>query len=366
MGRSFCGSIDFVDNVTRTSVGDAVDFTSGSAGLSEDGIGDHSRPTTASINKADAEVSVECSEVAAGTVFVPVVVGSAAGSPSGAAGVLALNLLQDSSDIFDSGGLTIGELADGFFNLALAIVISLIVLVTGIVLVNESEHADDDGASLGTGHGLGALEVAVVHTGDNAAVVAVGNSSSVGAGRSPCIRQNANDAGRLGSSGRVAVLGKNVVQGDSHLIAGHGVLVDGSQAGGNAYLLSSFGVCPVPFMTGSDFLVGFNVAVVEGTGQHDQELNAGDLVFRLELAVLEALHDAELGALHDVGVVPIAGLDIGELGNEGGDVVDALIGAGVVPIAVVGSERSGAQGHAHNECENQRSNLLHGFIPFLS
>ena len=381
--------VDGVQDVTRTGLVEAGQFSAGCSGFAEDGFRNHASPSAACELQTDIAVgrafdccidfaNVTGRVIGSGACLVPIGVGRIAVTPQSASRILALDILQHGNDVLDVGGLAVGE---ELLVLVLAIIVLLIVTVTGIVVLNELHHSHDDGACLGTGHGLLTVEALVIHTGDNSEGIALGDGTLAGNGNVVPVLDGSLGVLEFSAGGDDAfvLIGENIEQGHSHVIAIHGLVIDGQvtdHGGLQALGGGEVGSIPAGVVGG---LGSLDLVIVEGAGQHDDELHGSHGLIRMELAVLEALHDAELGALHDVIVEPRAGLDVIELGDQGQNLVElvqVLIGAGEVPGDVsigaviaglaIGGEGGGTQGEAHNECQNERSNLLHGFISFLS
>lgn len=300
-------------------------------------------------------------------VVVPIVVRRTFDLEDGSIGILPFDLRKDGLNVGDSGGLAVGELAGGVLVviivvLVLAIVVLVVVLVAGVVVADELEHADDDGAGLRTGHVLGAREGAVGHAGDDSEAVAGLDRSSVVAGNFGVVLDGLDGVGALVSSKALAVVDSDVAKGNCHLVAVHGVVVNGRKVLGHTYVVGNLLVGPIPGRSGGLGLGGsIQLVCVEGAGQHGDELDTGDLVFGPEGAVLEAGYDAELGTLGHIVVVPGGHFYVTELGDQGKVLVredgvvsgnfdavglglvvivrgDVLSGLGVLPGAVIVEE----------------------------
>ena len=122
-----------------------------------------------------------------------------------------------------------------------------------------------------------------------------------------------------------------VTQCDGHLVAIHRFVINSLEVIGHTHVFGNLLIGPVPGRSGRFGLLGsVQLAGVEGTGQHGDELNAGDLLIGSERAVLEAGHDAQLGALGHVVVVPGGALHVGEAGHKS----QVLVDEGVVNVVL--------------------------------
>ena len=284
--------------------------------------------------------------VRAATVIVIVIVWCTWLCPNGSGGVFPLDLRKDGLNVGDGGGLAVGELASGALVviavvLVFTVVVLVVVLVAGIVLVDELEHAHDDGASLGTGHVLLAVELTVGHTSDDAGGVAHLDGHGTVQGNAGPILDLVGDLVH-GCSGRLvcaAIDGVDDVLGDiSHVVAVHSLVVDGHTVG-QVLVRSYLGVGPVPGRTcGLGLGGGLDVAVVERTGNHGDPLDVRNPVIRSERSVLETCYDAQLCALGYVVVVPGVGPNVLELGDQGEVLVgeDGVGGLSDVSVVVSG------------------------------
>ena len=344
-------------NITGTHFCGVSDFAARCTGASKDAVGDHGCPTTTAVFETYAAGAVfadACSDVVgavtgvcSGCVEVVVCTVDELGvAPDSSFRILALNLVQDSLNVLDSGVLTVGELTSVLILvvvlsvLVLTVVVLVVVLVTGIVAVDELEHTHDDGTGLGAGHGLFAVELAVGHACDDAEGVAVFDTRSVFARDAGVTFDGVDCCIALFSSNCLSVIKACVVQRAGHLVAVHGVVVYGLELVGHTNIFGNLLVGPVPGCSGRlGLLRSFNLVVVERTGQHGDELDAGDLLVGSERAVLEACDNAELGALGHVVVVPGGALHVGEAGYESQVLVDEGVvgvvgGLGVISVIV--------------------------------
>lgn len=343
-------------NITGTHFCWVSDFAARCTGASKDAVGDHGCPTTTAVFEACAAGAVfnTCADVVgavtgvrSGCVEVVVCTVDELGvTPDSSSGILALNLVQNSLNVLDSGVLTVGELTSVLILvvvlgvLVLTVVVLVVVFVTGVVAVDELEHTHDDGTGLGAGHGLFAVELAVGHACDDAEGVAVFDTRSVFA-RDAGVTFDGVDSGvALVVCDGLVVVDTCVVQRASHLVAAHSVVVYGLELFGHAHVFGNLLVSPVPGRSSRlGLLSGFNLVVVEGAGEHGDELDAGDFLVGTERAVLEACDDAELGALGHVVVVPGGALHVGEAGYESQVLVDEGVvgvvgGLGVISVIV--------------------------------
>lgn len=297
-------------NVSRSCFCGVSDFAARRPSTPKDAVGDHGCPAAAAILEACAAIFADtCADVIGAitsvcSVCVEVVVCTVdelGVTPDSSFRILALNLVQDSLNVLDSGVLTVGELTSVLILvvvlgvLVLTVVVLVVVLVTGVVAVDELEHTHDDGTGLGAGHGLFAVELAVGHAHDDAGSVAGHDGSGAVLGDTGPIFDLAGD-GVLsvvrGAEAPAVSLIDDVLCSSSHIIAIHGFLSDG-QAAGHVYVVGSFQVRPVPGCSGRlGLLRSFNLIVVEGASEHGDELDAGDLVIGSERAVLETGYDA--------------------------------------------------------------------------
>ncbi len=75
--------------------------------------------------------------------------------------------------------------------------------------------------------------------------------------------------------------------------------------------------CPVPGLSGGLGLEVSQLGGVKGAGQHGGELAVAHIALGVKPAVADSLHDAPFRALGHVLVGPVAGRDVGEVGNAG-------------------------------------------------
>jgi len=392
-------------NITGTHFCGVSDFAARRPSAPKDAVGDHGCPAAAGVFEVYAAIFANaCSDivgavtsVCSGCVEVVVcTVDELVVAPDSSFRILALNLVQDSLNVLDSGVLTVGELTSVLILvvvlgvLVLTVVVLVVVFVTGVVAVDELEHTHDDGTGLGAGHGLSARECAISHTSDDAETVAGLYRGSVVAGDAGVLFNGIDCSVALVAGDGLAVIYSDVSERNGHLVAVHGVVVYGLELVGHTNIFGNLLVGPVPGRSSRlGLLSGFNLVVVEGASEHGDELDSGDLLVGSERAVLEAGNDAELGALGHVVVVPGGALHVGEAGYEsqvlvdegvvgiGLNVVDGLAGFGVVPVdnvalavgqvddvAVivgdgdsvlgnVGSKRGSNQGEAHDQGQEQ-------------
>ena len=333
--------------VTGANLARVSNFTSGSAGLTEDSIGDQSCPAAAAHGGASVQLGVydvelvgdgkHVSALGACGVFATI---AALVVPSGAIRILLLQVGENTQSLLN------GDLALVTSVLAGAIVVLVVVLIARVVVVNQLEQANDDGASLRTGHVAGAAEGAIGVAHDDAGSVAVFDSGLVCGGNLGPVGQGCHSRVLLGGGvlENFTLIAEDVLDDHSHFVTvdsvvgdrdgGPTALVYDVGAGVQANVTGSLSVRIVPGLAGGVF-DSLDLSVVEGAGQHDQELDVGHVVVGLEGAIGVTGDDAQLGALGNIRVIPGGGLDVLEGSNQRNVILGHELGIGEIVIRVV-------------------------------